>query len=217
MDIFAPPPIPGVFAQHVVYRREILCGARQPCIRRVASLAYVVISLKIMGQLVTTPSVTALQRADVNEFLFADVGIEPSGMVLSVVSLFARQGSDPWREANRLAELPKAVAADSLAHSIADLAPGQWNLPDAGVIAARLIGLLPVRPARGEGRLPVTVMDWLPSTRNAIILACVVLGVVVAASMMLRPAPAGIDGRDASSFVQSPPGNMSQPGGTTPR
>jgi len=171
----------------------------------------------ILGQLVTTPSVTALQRADVNEFLFADVGIEPSGMVLSVVSLFARQGSDPWREANRLAELPKAMAADSLAHSIADLSPGQWNLPDAGVIAARLIALLPARPARGERRGPANLMDWLPSSRNAMLLACVVLGVVVAVSMMLRSGPAAVDGRDSSTFVPHSPGDTSQPGGLTSR
>jgi hypothetical protein len=166
---------------------------------------------------VTAPSVTALQRADVNEFLFADVGIEPSGMVLSVVSLFARQGSDPWREANRLADLPKAAAADSLAHSIADLAPGQWNLPDAGVIAARLIALLPARPARAERHVPTSLMDWLPSTRNAMLLACVVLGVVVAVSMMLRSAPAGGDGPDTSYFIPTPPGNAYQPGGPASR
>jgi hypothetical protein len=158
-----------------------------------------------------------LQRADVNEFLFADVGIEPSGMVLSVVSLFARQGSDPWREANRLAELPKAAAADSLAHSIADLAPGQWNLPDAGVIAARLIALLPARPARGERRVPTNWIDWVPSTRNAIILACVALGVVAAVSMMLRSAPAGGDGSDTSYFVPSSPRSASQSGGPASR
>jgi hypothetical protein len=120
---------------------------------------------------VATSDVTALQRSDLNEFLFADVGTEPSGMMLSVVSLFARQGSDPWREADRLAELPKAVAADSLARSIAEMPQGRWNLPDAAVIAARLIGLLPKRPARVKSRSLGGATDWLPSlpsARNAV-------------------------------------------------
>src|SRR5277367_2143275 len=131
--------------------------------------------------------VTALQRSDLNEFLFADVGTEPSGMMLSVVSLFARQGSDPWREADRLAELPKGAATDSLARSIAEMPQGRWNPPDAAVIAARLIGLLPKRPAIARVRSRTGGANWmssvsslssLPSARNAIVLACLALGVV---------------------------------------
>jgi hypothetical protein len=170
-----------------------------------------------LGKLVATPSVTALQRSDVNEFLFADVGTEASGMVLSVVSLFARQGNDPWREANRLADLPKAVAADSLAHSIADLPPGQWNLPDAALIAARLTGLLPARPARAARRSPTQMSDFLPSARSAIVLACVALGLVYAVSAVLRPAPARFDGRDVGSFAAPAPGDASQSQGPNSR
>ena len=110
-----------------------------------------------------TSDVTALQRSDLNEFLFADVGTEPSGMMLSVVSLFARQGSDPWREADRLAELPKGAATDSLARSIAEMPQGRWNPPDAAVIAARLIGLLPKRPAIARVRARTGSGNWLSS------------------------------------------------------
>jgi hypothetical protein len=158
-----------------------------------------------------------LQRSDVNEFLFADVGTEASGMVLSVVSLFARQGNDPWREANRLADLPKAVATDSLAHSIADLPQGQWNLPDAALIAARLTGLLPARPARTERRAATQMSDWLPSARSAVVLACVALGLVYAVSAVLRPAPARFDGRDVGSFAAPPLGETSPPAGPNSR
>ena len=159
--------------------------------------------------------VTALQRSDLNEFLFADVGTEASGMMLSVVSLFARQGNDPWREAGRLADLPKAAAEDSLARSIADMPQGRWNLPDAVVIAARLIGLLPSRPVRMERRLPTKAADWLPSTRNAIALACVALGIVYALSALLHSAPAKFDGGDVSSFTTSP--GTAQPAGDASR
>ena len=100
-----------------------------------------------------TIDVTALQRSDLNEFLFADVGTEANGMMLSVASVLARQGNDPWREAGRLAELPKAEATDSLARTIAGMPRSLWGLPDAVVIAVRLTGLLPARPTRGQGRV----------------------------------------------------------------
>jgi len=161
---------------------------------------------------VAASDVTALQRSDLNEFLFADVGTERSGMMLSVVSLFARQGSDPWREADRLAELPKAVATDSLARSIAEMPQGRWNMPDAAVIAARLIGLLPKRPARmatrslGAAAIWPSLLPSLPSARNAIVLACLALGIVYAVSALLRPAPTPPNGGDVASFTTSTPG-----------
>jgi hypothetical protein len=161
--------------------------------------------------------VTALQRSDLNEFLFADVGTEASGMMLSVVSLFARQGNDPWREADRLADLPKAAATDSLARSIADMPLGRWNLPDAAAIAARLIGLLPVRPARMERRFASGALAWVPSTRNAVMLACVALGIVYTVAAFMHTAPARIDGGDVGSFMTAPvPGGASQIGAPRP-
>ena len=157
----------------------------------------------------TTPDVSALQRSDLNDFLFADVGLEPNGMMLSVVSLLARRGNDPWREAGRLAGLPKAAAADSLAHDIAEMPHGRWTLPGSAAIAARLVGLLPQRPARAERRLPRRPAEWMPSTRNAIVLACVALGIVYAVSEIIRPPPARFDGGDVGSFAAPSPGDGS--------
>lgn len=163
----------------------------------------------------SAPDVTALQRSDLNDFLFADVGAEASGMMLSVVSLFARQGTDPWREADRLAVLPKAAAADSLAHAIADMPQGRWTLPDASVIAARLTSLLPARPARVIRRAPVTAADWLPSARTAVVMAFVALGIIYAVSTLLRPAPLQFDGGDVGSFA-SAPAHTTSPAGDVP-
>ncbi len=122
-----------------------------------------------------TIDVTALQRSDLNEFLFADVGTEANGMILSVASVLARQGNDPWREAGRLAELPKAEATDSLARTIAGMPRSLWGLSDAVVIAARLTGLLPVRPARRPGRVA-----GRPVARTAVVLACITLALAYA-------------------------------------
>jgi hypothetical protein len=131
---------------------------------------------------VASPDVTALQRSDLNQFLFADVGTEASGMTLSVVSVLARQGSDPWREAGRLADLPKAEATESLARTIADMPKSLWNLPDAIVIAARLTGLLPARPAKGMERI---AGRW-PIARIAVVLAGVALAIAYAVSALMH-------------------------------
>ena len=85
----------------------------------------------------------ALRRSRLNEFLFAPVGTEANGMTLSVVSLLARQGNDPWQEAGRLAGLPKAEATESLARIIASLPTSVWPQQAATTVAARLIALLP--------------------------------------------------------------------------
>lgn len=85
----------------------------------------------------------ALGRSNLNGFLFADIGVEGSGMPLSVISALARQGLDPWQEAGRLAELPRTAAADGLAGLIAALPASPWSMPDATAIAVRLVKLLP--------------------------------------------------------------------------
>src|ERR1700686_4866110 len=103
-------------------------------------------SSEFQEQIVATSDVNTLQRSDLNPFLFADIGTEANGMTLSVLSVFARRGTDPWTEAGRLAALPKRDAADLLAQMIAGMPRSLWALPEAIVIAVRLIGLLPARP-----------------------------------------------------------------------
>ena len=89
----------------------------------------------------------ALQRSDLNGFLFADIGVEANGSTLSVLSSLARLGIDPWLEAGRLAKLPRTAAVDGLARIIAAIPSGLCPLPDAPVIGVRLVALLPVRGA----------------------------------------------------------------------
>jgi hypothetical protein len=87
----------------------------------------------------------ALSRSGLNEFLFAPVGTEANGMTLSVLSVFARLGDDPWLEAGRLARLPKPEAIESLARIIVGMPTSVWPQQAATAIAARLILLLPVQ------------------------------------------------------------------------
>ena len=156
-----------------------------------------------------TPDATALQRSDLNNFLFADVGTEASGMTLSVVSLFARQGNDPWREADRLAGLPKSEATASLAGTIAGMPRSLWCLPDAVVIAVRLTGLLPARPAGGAGRVRVV---GRATARTTVVLVCIALAVFAIATMMSPTPPAKFDGSDVTSFAAPAPADRQQQG-----
>jgi hypothetical protein len=64
-------------------------------------------------------------------------------MTLSLVSVFARIGSDPWGEAKRLAGLPRPQAIDSLAHILTGMPKSIFTGSDAIPIATQLVALLP--------------------------------------------------------------------------
>jgi len=87
----------------------------------------------------------ALPPSDLNEFLFANIEVQPNGMPLTVLSQLARLGKDPWDEAERLAMLSYESAVSELSASIA-VRPFNSLLPSAPeTIATRLIALLPAR------------------------------------------------------------------------
>ncbi len=63
----------------------------------------------------------SLIHSEFNDFLFAVVGEDESGMQLTVLSALTRLGFDPWREAARLSELTKGAAISALAVTISAL------------------------------------------------------------------------------------------------
>ena len=135
----------------------------------------------------------ALQRSGLNNFLFAIVGTEPNGMDLSLVSVFARQGNDPWREAGRLAGLPKSEAIDSLARILAAMPTSLWPLPAATTIATRLIGLLPMPGSIASGA-PAIPAQMQRFARIGMLLAAVAFGAAYAAGAFttgIAPKPGG--------------------------
>jgi hypothetical protein len=84
--------------------------------------------------------------SEFDDFLFAPIGEDKNGMLLSVLSALARSDVDPWQEAAKLAGLPGETAIQRLASLIAALPGGPSAHPDPATIAARLVALLP-RPA----------------------------------------------------------------------
>ncbi len=79
-------------------------------------------------------------------------------MPLSVASVLARLGTDPWVEAGRLARLPQAKATEALAAMIAQVPMPSWQPSEVAGIVARLIALLPgaaaAPPPRPEPKQP---------------------------------------------------------------
>ena len=120
-------------------------------------------------------NVNALGQSDLNAFLYAEIGTDANGLAVTMLSVLARMGFDPWTEASKLAALPKSDAAESLTRMIA-------RLPDSRAVADRLTGLLPSRPVLGlsTAGLP-KASHWLPRERwplalaaAALLLACAV-------------------------------------------
>ena len=84
------------------------------------------------------PARFSLLHSDLNDFLFAPVGEQQNGMPLNVVSGLTRLGLDPWEEAARLAALPKAVAAETLAPIITRLLSDPSKAQEMGAAGKKL-------------------------------------------------------------------------------
>jgi hypothetical protein len=89
-------------------------------------------------------SATVLSRgSEYDAFLFAPIGEERNGMLLSVLSALARLDLDPWREAAELAGMPRQIAKQRLTSLIQSLPVGPQTRPKPEAISTRLIALLP--------------------------------------------------------------------------
>ena len=147
----------------------------------------------------------ALRRSGLNEFLFAPVGTEANGMTLCVVSVFARQGNDPWLEADRLARLSRSEAIECLARIIASMPTGIWPLQAAEAIAARLIVLLPAQ-SRDPGQSPSVPASHAKAgriVRIGLVLVSVALAVAFQMGVfttLVAPMP---EGNSVASFAVS--------------
>jgi len=84
-----------------------------------------------------------LHHSDLQEFLFAPIWNEKNGTPLSILSALARLGMDPWGEAARLADMPRAGAASALAAILAKLPRSDPEVPDYVKISQDLVQLLP--------------------------------------------------------------------------
>jgi hypothetical protein len=91
----------------------------------------------------THAALASLLGPEFDDFLYASIDEGRNGKPLSVLSALARLDVDPWREAAKLARLPKEVATQRLAALITALPDEASAHRSAGAIATRLIAFLP--------------------------------------------------------------------------
>ena len=103
----------------------------------------------------------AFKNSGLSTFLLAEVGTELNGSPLTILSVLARLGLDPWAEAAKWTKLPRATTIDRLTQSIAQMPLQPQALLNARDTASRLIQLLPAPvarsvdvPARGKRVVP---------------------------------------------------------------
>ena len=155
----------------------------------------------------------SLGHSEYNDFLFAAVGEEKTGMQLTVQTALIRLGfDDPWQEAARLSGLSKAAAVQALTAAMARLPEGDWNAASLPAIAARLVGSLPGRttsatppPIKAKTfGLPIGLPLGLPPLSLAVpkgMVWIVLAGVLLAGLLILQN----------GSFFESAPADNSAP------
>lgn len=128
--------------------------------------------------------------SEFDDFLFARINADSDDTPLSVLSVLARLGVDPWDEARSLAQLPRVSAARRLVSLIATLPSAPPSYLNSGTVSDRLISLLPSPPA-------VTILPRLKSgvppltrTRFTIWMLVAVLLVVIQLIVVSRQPPA---------------------------
>jgi hypothetical protein len=94
---------------------------------------------------VTSTDAVALKNSDHNVFLYAMVGSEMNSSTLTMLSVLARLGQDPWAEAARWTTLPKVAAIDCLSRRIGKMPLDPRALARTNATASRLLLLLPVQ------------------------------------------------------------------------
>ena len=149
----------------------------------------------------------SLQRSDFDDFLFAPIGDEKNGMLLSVISALARLDLDPWLEAASLARMPKENATERMASLISALPDRTSAHSDPEAIAVRLVALLP-RPGVSSARRQKPLLARSAATRTRVIIFVILMTFLLTTQFLTRsrqsPAQADYARASASSMALSP-------------
>lgn len=145
-----------------------------------------------MAERETTPTGNRTRQAfpplgrEFEPFLYAVLYEDGNGMPLTMVSVIARSGADPWTEAARIAKMPKTSARDALAGLMPERS-------DATAIADRMLALL--QPARDfKPASLVNVMRAKPHW-SPLVPAVLILLLTVTLLAIFRHAPQSDAGR----------------------
>ena len=148
--------------------------------------------------------------SEFDSFLFAPIGAERNGTLLSVLSALARLDIDPWQEAARLALLPRDAAIQRLASLIAALPDGPSAHQDPGTVAGGLLALLP-RQAHTDISLRETLLSASAVTISRVFIFLIAMAFVMGAQYMMttRQLPAPVNDAHISNRP-TPPLNSGQ-------
>jgi len=146
--------------------------------------------------------VFALKNTGLNLFLFADVGTVNNGSMLTVLSVLARLGQDPWAQAAQWMRLPKAEIIDRLANSIAQMPLPPQALRDAHQTAARLIQLLPTRTSEPNQESAAPLVSWAFPRWALAVGVAIMLALAIGGTVLSTPSNTNTD---AAPSVQTNP------------
>jgi len=132
----------------------------------------------------THAALTPLLGREFDDFLFASIGNDQNGPLLSVVSALARLDVDPWKEAVDLARMPKEQAKERLTSLIASLPEGATASLSPKVVAANLIALLP-RAAGVNAPAPAARFPVAPTRHSRLLIGFGVLALLLFAYFAL--------------------------------
>jgi hypothetical protein len=131
-------------------------------------------------------------------FLFASVGEDRRGQLLSVISVLARSDLDPWLEAVGLARMSQGQATARLCGLIAALPDGLPSGRPVDAIAGELVALLPqtdklARPPEAASPETATLLTVMtPNGRFGLV--AVALALLIAFSLLFSThTPPGAD------------------------
>ncbi len=145
-----------------------------------------------------------LTTSTLNAFLYSEVGLQTNGAELTILSLLARGGNDPWLQAAEWGRLPRVQAADRLARCIAEMPLCQQALVEAQDTAARLVALLHAKNQVSRTKSPVeSDRGHLPNWLLLITILCFTVAIGIAGRTKLAPSAAasGAPTEQSSLFV----------------
>jgi hypothetical protein len=142
---------------------------------------------------------TATLRTDFDAFLFAPIGEDTNGIPLTLLTVLARLGVDPWEEAADLAHLALEPALQRLTSRLEAMPNGRPATAAETVnIATRLIALLhraPEKKPSAPQALPMTKMIKHPDRVKLAVYFAIAMGFILVGewAMSVRDAPAPMD------------------------
>jgi hypothetical protein len=150
----------------------------------------------------------AIERSQFDNFLFAPIGQEQNGMVLSVLSALARLDVDPWGEAASLARMSRDAATERMGLLIAALPAEASHRVDPEAVATRLVALLPRHQISKSTSIKNAPGATVVTIDRRVLVFFILLGFMLGMQLLARsvqpPVPADGGRGSAPGAVQAP-------------